>query len=74
VLSGATVSGTNFIFSGSNGLAGERYVVLMSTNLATPVANWTPVLTNNIGSDGTFHVTNGINPAAGKGFYLLQVQ
>jgi hypothetical protein len=74
VLGGSFVSGTNFIFSGSNGQAGQRYVVLMSTNLATPVANWTPVLTNSFANDGSFHVTNGINPASGRGFYLLQVQ
>jgi hypothetical protein len=74
VLSGASVSGTNFIFSGSNGPVGHNYVVLTSTNLATPLTNWTPVLTNGFNPDGTFNVTNGINPAAGRGFYLLQVQ
>jgi hypothetical protein len=74
VSGGATVSGGNFIFSGSNGPAGSNYVVLTTTNIATPLTNWTPVLTNSFDSNGNFGVTNTINPAAGRGFYLLQVQ
>jgi fibronectin-binding autotransporter adhesin len=74
ILSAPLISGTNFIFSGSNGPVGHNYVVLTSTKLAAPLANWVPVLTNAFGSDGSFHVTNGINPAAGRDFYLLQVQ
>lgn len=73
VLGNVSVSGGNIIFSGSNGPAGSNYVVLTSTNLTTPLANWTPVLTNTFDSNGNFHVTNAINPAAPRGFYLLQV-
>jgi autotransporter-associated beta strand protein len=74
VLSGPFISGTNFIFSGSNGPANHNFVVLTSTNLTAPLANWVPVLTNSFDNNGNFNATNGINPAAGKGFYLLQVQ
>jgi hypothetical protein len=74
VLGGATISGGNFIFSGSNGPAGSNYVVFTSTNIAVPVANWTPVSTNMFDSNGAFHVTNAINPAAGQSFFLLRVQ
>jgi hypothetical protein len=74
VLGGATVSGTNFVFSGTNGAAGGNYVVFTSTNLTTPVANWTPLVTNTFDVNGAFHFTNGINPGAGPGFYLLKVQ
>ena len=74
VLSKPFVSGTNFVFSGSNGPAGHNFVVLTTTNLATPVANWVPVLTNGFNPDGTFNVTNGIKSVAGPAFYLLQVQ
>jgi len=49
-------------------------VVLVSTNVATPVTNWTPVLTNTFDINGAFHVTNAMNPAADRGFYLLKVQ
>jgi hypothetical protein len=74
ILSGPSISGTNFIFSGSNGPVGHNYVVLRSTNVAAPLASWVPVLTNSFNPDGTFNVTNGISPAAGSAFYLLQVQ
>jgi len=74
VSSSSSVSGSNFIFSGTNGPAGSNYVVLVSTNIATPLTNWTPVLTNTFDINGAFHVTNAINPAAGRGFYLLKVQ
>jgi hypothetical protein len=74
VLGGATISGGNFIFSGSNGPAGSNYVVFTSTNIAAPVANWTPVSTNMFDSNGAFHVTNAVNPAAGQSFFLLRVQ
>ncbi len=74
VLGGATVSGGNFVFSGSNGPAGSNYVVLTTTNIATPVANWTPVLTNMFDVNGAFHVTNAVNPAVGQSFFLLKVQ
>ena len=74
VLGGAMISGGNFIFSGSNGPAGSNYVVLTTTNIASPTANWTPVLTNVFDNNGAFHVTNAINPGAGRGFYLLRVQ
>jgi autotransporter-associated beta strand protein len=73
VLNGATVSGGNFIFGGSNGPAGSNYVVLTTTNIATPLTNWTPVLTNTFDINGAFHVTNPIAPAASKGFFLLKV-
>ncbi|HEX4262889.1 MAG TPA: LamG-like jellyroll fold domain-containing protein [Verrucomicrobiae bacterium] len=74
MLSGPFISGTNFIFSGSNGPANQNFVVLTSTNLATPLANWVPVLTNSFDNNGNFNATNVINAAAGRGFYLLQVQ
>jgi hypothetical protein len=74
VFGGVSVSGTNLIFSGSNGPTDHNYVVLTSTNISTPLTNWTPVLTNSFDSNGDFRVTNTISPAAARGFYLLQVQ
>jgi hypothetical protein len=65
-------SGTNLIFSGTNGTAGSAFAVLASTNLALPVNQWTPLVTNTFGS-GNFNVTNGVNPAGLKNFYILRV-
>lgn len=74
VLGTVSFLGGNLVLSGSNGSAGNNFVMLTSTNLATPLTNWTPVLTNSFDSNGMFRVTNSIDPAAARGFYLLQVQ
>lgn len=74
VLGGVSVSGGNLIFSGSNGPAGKGFAVLTSTNIATPLANWTQVATGSFDNSGNFHVTNSINPTVTSGFYILQVQ
>lgn len=72
--SSVVASGGNLITSGSNGLPFENYVVFTSTNLALPVADWTPLLTNQFDSNGNFMFTNPINPALPQIFYLLESQ
>jgi fibronectin-binding autotransporter adhesin len=64
-ITGITVSGTNLVLTGTNlnGGAGFHYVVLTTTNLATPLANWTILSTNSFNADGSFSFTNGLNPA-----------
>ena len=47
-------------------------MVLTSTNLTTPLANWVPVLTNNYDASGNFSVTNAIVPGVPDKFYLLK--
>ena len=63
------------MFSGTNGLAGIKYLVLASTNLSLPKSQWTPVATNVLGANGNFTltVTNAVNKAVPKEFYLLQI-
>jgi hypothetical protein len=68
------VSGGNLIFSGTNGTAGNTYYVLTSTDVTAPFSTWTPVQTNTFGPGGVFSVTNAINPATPKRFYLLKLQ
>lgn len=67
------MSGNNFVFSGTGGVEGGTYKVLSSTNIALPVANWTPVATNQFGQGGSFSYTNVVNPATPATFFLLQV-
>ena len=74
VVSSAAVVGGNFVMSGSNGTPGSNYIVLTSTNVATPLASWTPVLTNTYDGTGAFHATNAINPANRRGFYIIRSQ
>jgi hypothetical protein len=74
-LTGITVSSTNLVLSATNGFTNQTYYVLTSTNLATPLNQWTPVLTNNLPAGGgfTLTVTNGINAAAGQ-YFILRTQ
>jgi PKD repeat protein len=47
------------ILGGTNGPVHVQYRILTSTNLGLPLANWTPVLTNTIPSNGFYGYTNG---------------
>jgi len=61
------------IFTVTNGITNAAYTVLMSTNVASPLAGWIAVATN-IATGGSFTLTatNAVNPAATGQFYLLR--
>jgi fibronectin-binding autotransporter adhesin len=65
--------GTNLVFGGSGGTAGNSYIVLTSTNAATPVSSWTPVATNMFDSSGNFSVTNGIATGTVQHYYAIKL-
>jgi hypothetical protein len=71
-ITGVSLSGTNLVINGSNGLAGEQYNVLTTTNLTLPLGSWT-VLPTNIFSAGNFSITNVVNPQSPRGFYMIRV-
>jgi autotransporter-associated beta strand protein len=73
VISSVNWSATGFGFSGTGGVAGVTFYVLASTNVAAPVTNWTPLLTNQFGTDGSFNFTNDPGTNA-QNFYRLQLQ
>jgi autotransporter-associated beta strand protein len=70
---GLTANGANLIFSGGNGVPLGSYVLLTSTNLSLPLANWTGVLTNQFDANGNFNITNALDANAPQNFYLLQL-
>jgi hypothetical protein len=73
VIAGFNLTGTNLVFNVANSITGGVFTVLMSTNLALPLANWTALATNVApGGVFTFTATNAVNPAAPGQFYLLQ--
>ena len=72
-ISSAYASGGNLIFSGTGGIEGNSYTVLSSTNVALPLTNWFPVITNVFGPGGNFSVTNPINPSLPRSFFVLRV-
>ena len=68
------IDGSNLIISGSNGVPSTPFYVLTSTNLALPLAGWTTIATNTFNLDGSFSVTNAMNPSLPQDFYILQLQ
>jgi len=56
----------NFVLSGGGGTSGEKFYLLTSTNIALPLAQWAPVLTNNFDGGGNFICTNSVNPRAAQ--------
>jgi hypothetical protein len=75
-ITGISSSGTSLILNGSNGLSGETYYFLTSTNVAKPLNQWTRVATNVLSTSGNFTltITNAVNPNTPQGYYILQTQ
>lgn len=70
----AVSAGTNLVFNGLNEFGGGSTVVLSSTNVATPLNQWTPVWTNGLGSGNfNFTATNVVNPVFPQRFYRLEL-
>ena len=75
VISSTKVSNGNLIFSGTGGTPNGSYLVLTSTNIATPLINWLPIATNSFDAiTGAFSVTNAIAPGTPGRFYMLKTQ
>jgi len=73
-ISSIVASGNNFIFNGSNGIAGKTFYLLEATNVALPTVQWQRVATNSFDGNGNFNFTNSANLNAPQQFYMLQVQ
>ena len=67
-----TLSGTNLIFSGTNGPDSGTYYVLTSTNVALRLSQWTPVATNTFSPTGAFSVTNAVGGSPRR-FFIIEV-
>ncbi|HEX3623811.1 MAG TPA: hypothetical protein VH280_00140 [Verrucomicrobiae bacterium] len=67
------LSGTTLTLTGTNGIAGERYELLSSTNPTLPFNQWVPVLTNNLESNGNFNITNTVDLSVPEDFYLIKI-
>jgi hypothetical protein len=69
-------SGMNLVVNGANGLSGATCYVLMTTNMAQPLSQWTRVATNILSASGNFTITatNSVDPHAPQRMYILQMQ
>ena len=72
VIGSVRATGGSIIFSGTGGSASGSYNVLTSTNLATPIANWTVIATNNFDGSGNFNVTSTITAGTYQQFYRIK--
>ena len=70
--SNTAVVGSNLVLGGSGGSPGSSYSVLSSTNVATPLLDWTVVKTGSFDGSGNFSETIAITPGATR-FYLLRL-
>ncbi len=67
-----SVNGLALTITGTNGAANGTYRLLESTNLLTPLNQWTPVLTNSFDGSGNLNLTtNVVTPGNRQMFYLL---
>ena len=71
-ITGISLSGSDFIISGTNGTAGRQFAVLMSTNISLPLGQWTPIMTNTF-SGPTFSISNAVHSGAPENFYVLEL-
>jgi hypothetical protein len=67
------VSGADLILTGSGGTSNAIYTVLTSTNVGTPLAFWTSLITNTFDATGQFSFTNGININEGERYFRLRI-
>ena len=73
-ITSTTISQTNLLLHGTNEFAPGVFHVLMATNPATPLNQWTSISTNGVGS-GSFDliITNGFDAHGSQRYYLLQL-
>jgi hypothetical protein len=67
-----SATSNGLVISGTGGTTNGTYYVLVSTNIALPLSQWTPVATNLFDGSGHFIFTNAISPNSPQLFYLLQ--
>jgi hypothetical protein len=71
-----TLSGTNLVLNGTNGMATGIYHLLTSTNLTLALNRWSSVATNVLTANGNFTITatNVVKPKSVSQFYVLQLE
>jgi autotransporter-associated beta strand protein len=73
VIGTVSISGGGLALAGTGGVANANFYLLGSTNLSTPVSNWTRLLTNQFDGSGNFNFTTAMNTNSPQSFYLLQL-
>jgi hypothetical protein len=66
------VSGGKLVLTGTGGVPNSAYAWLTSTNLLTPLTNWTVSATGTLDATGALSNSIPINPSQPAGFFLLR--
>jgi autotransporter-associated beta strand protein len=67
------VSGGSIIINGLAGEPNSPFDLLSSTNVALPISQWTTNQSGFIQGDGTFSVTNAVDPSKPQEFFRIQM-
>jgi parallel beta-helix repeat protein len=67
------IFGASVILSGS-GVPGGNFYVLTSTNVGSPLNQWSVLTTNSFDSNGNFNLTNSISAAISQQFFRIRTQ
>jgi hypothetical protein len=73
VIGTVSISGGGLALAGTGGVANANFYLLGTTNLASPLTNWTRLFTNQFDGNGNFNFTNPLGANA-QSFYLLQLR
>jgi hypothetical protein len=73
VIQPPALSAGRLIFAGTGGVADARNHLISSSNLLTPLSNWTALATNCFDAGGNFLLTNPLNPAQPWQFFKLEI-
>jgi hypothetical protein len=65
------LTGNQIIINGAGGLGSTTYRILTTTNLGLPMAQWTPLVTNQFNASGGFSYTNVIQPNLPAQFFRV---
>jgi PKD repeat protein len=70
-LGSPVLSAGSLTFSGTGGIPDAQYRILTSTNVALPLASWTPVAINTFAPDGSYSYTQSFLTNAASFFLLV---
>jgi hypothetical protein len=73
-ISSSSVSNGNLVLAGSGGTPSAGFAWLASTNLATPLSEWTTNTTGTFDTSGDFSNSIPINLSAPSQFFVLKAQ
>jgi hypothetical protein len=73
VVKSPSISGGNLILTGTGGTPNSSYTILTTTNLLTPLADWTVSTTGTLDGNGAFSNSIPLNSSQPTSFFKLKV-